>query len=185
MYKIMTSIALTVLVSSCVSAPVNPYNGPPMERAGFREMVASGRYQVQNTNIDATKTEKEKMDDAIFVEHYLRRNVTYANDCAQYKTTEYWAVMDDDFLHGDCEDSALTARKMLFDMGWSHEDVFILKGQRVRRDGTVSGHSILAIVIDGKTLAIANGIKGIKPPSKKYKWKLRTSEDKLIPFETI
>ena len=61
-------------------------------------------------------------DDLVRVHHMVKDRFNYTPDMKLYNTREFWAVMKADY-RGDCEDFALTCRKILLSKGWSRKDL--------------------------------------------------------------
>ena len=173
---------LTLCIVGCGTADKRIYDGPPKEHAGFAEMLEQGRYQLCSPWVDPTKTEGDKRRDAEEVEQHLRTGVLFIEDEEQYGTIEYWTVMSEDHMAGDCEDYALTARELLFARGWDETDMFILEGVRDTAEGKQEWHAVLIVWIDDLPYAIDNLSPGLHPPSNDFTWLIRTVYDKLEWF---
>jgi len=55
----------------------------------------------------------------------FRKKFTYMHDIDKYGVDEYWTIMPDDDLVGDCEDFALTFREKLIEAGFTPPNVRI------------------------------------------------------------
>jgi len=54
--------------------------------------------------------------------NFVKTRFKYTPDIELYNRSEFWAVMGD-YYKGDCEDFALTCRKLLIVDGWSKSDL--------------------------------------------------------------
>ena len=77
---------------------------------------AGGRWIAYQTRKGAPILSDEKWADLVASQSTVRTRFHYTSDMSLYGTPEFWTVIQDSY-RGDCEDFALTCRKLLMNKG--------------------------------------------------------------------
>ena len=93
----------------------------------------------------------------------VNASVKYKTDLGQYNVPEFWTVAG---KFGDCEDYALSKRKMLIDAGFDRDKIHLCT---CFVDG--AGHCVLLVETDrGNYILDNNQSEPVQPSFLSYKW---------------
>lgn len=90
----------------------------------------------------------------------VNTDVTYFGDPQNYGVPDYWTEVRGRGI-GDCEDYALTKRRLLLEAGVSHDVIFF----DVCLDETGQGHAVLRVRLDDTDVVLDNRQPSLATPA--------------------
>jgi hypothetical protein len=107
--------------------------------------------------VDTNNLVGETDDDTVVnIIKWVHANIKYTSDKLQYKTTEYWATVQETILSrmGDCDDGAILTFCMCRAAGIPESRVFIATGEVDDFQGGTAGHCWVRYVSDKYQLVV-------------------------------